>query len=322
MAPYALSDGGSSYVWSWLQTNVYCPQQPGTDWRLRRLGADGRQPERRPRLHDGKRLSRGFGLCLLRVFRYHRPPVARHSVKQKMAPRSTAPSAQAICASLRARRGHSVCAALGAAVFGLGSAISCSSSETGQTNASDSSVADTAPDTVPSAGDSGSTMDVSTAEGGMDSSPPEAAACDGGIDAGDSPCLFSVAVDGGISSFAAKSAGCVGLSAARMLQWVGAGRNGAQVNLTFRLDPSTPFTLGQTGTFQASLNVVEFDDSGTRSWDTPGSDCTFVIATSLVNSDRRLVTGSGSCSQAAVSTALPPDPAIGVGSFTFATTVE
>jgi hypothetical protein len=174
-------------------------------------------------------------------------------------------------------------------------------------------------------------MDAAAAEAGMggkDGSPADALpACEGGVDAGDSPCVFSVAVDGGLSSFAAKSAGCVGLSAAGMLQWVGVSGNGAQVNLTFRLDPSTRFTLGRTGSFQASLNVVEFDDSGTRSWNTPGSDCTFVIATdvcapSLANDNRRLVTGRGSCSQAAVSTALPPDPAIGVGSFTFATTVE
>jgi hypothetical protein len=227
-----------------------------------------------------------------------------------------------------------------AAIAALASLVACSSSESGQGNAGDGGGTDTGSEAGPSGGDSGGDSgpiaDSTAAEASTDAGPVidaasadvSAPACDGGVDAGDAPCLFTVAVEGGLSSFAYQNSGCVGLSNVGIVQWVGTTESGAQVNLEFRLADFASFTLGQPGTFRASLNVIEFEDGGASpEWDTPGNDCTLVIATdvcapSLINPSRRLITGTGSCSQAAASIGLPASPPVFLGPFTFATTVN
>jgi hypothetical protein len=147
--------------------------------------------------------------------------------------------------------------------------------------------------------------------------------CDGGIDAGASPCQFSAAADGGPASFVAGASNCVGVAAGggtgALIQFVGIDGQGNQLNLTFRL--TTDLTVGQTGTFQASLDVDEFTDGSSQSWSTPGNDCTFVIASDVcapasLDPNQTLITGAGQCSQPAQST-LGVSPAIDIGAFTF-----
>ena len=152
--------------------------------------------------------------------------------------------------------------------------------------------------------------------------------CDGGIDAGESPCRFSPAPDGGLASFIAGGASCVGVPAGggtgALIQFVGADGQGNQINLTFRL--ATALTVGQTGTFQASLVVDEFTDGNSESWSTPGNDCTFVIASDVcapasLDPNQTLITGAGQCSQPAQST-VDGSPAIDLGAFTFTGLVQ
>jgi hypothetical protein len=151
--------------------------------------------------------------------------------------------------------------------------------------------------------------------------------CDGGIDAGASPCRFSPAPDGGLASFVAGAANCVGVpvggGTGALIQFVGTDGQGNQINLTFRL--ATALTIGQTGTFQASLVVDEFTDGSSESWSTPGNDCTLVIASDVcaptfLDPNQTLITGSGQCSQPAQSTL--GGPAIDIGAFTFTGQVE
>jgi hypothetical protein len=152
--------------------------------------------------------------------------------------------------------------------------------------------------------------------------------CDGGIDAGTSPCQFSPAADGGLASFVAGGSNCVGIPAGggtgALIQFVGTDGQGNQINLTFRL--ATALTVGQTGTFQASLVVDEFTDGNSESWSTPGNDCTFVIASDVcapasLDPNQTLITGAGQCSQPAQST-VDGSPAIDLGAFTFTGLVQ
>jgi hypothetical protein len=145
------------------------------------------------------------------------------------------------------------------------------------------------------------------------------AMCDGGTDAGASPCRFSPATDGGLASFVTGASNCTGGGGTgAFIQFAGSDRSGP-ANVTFRL--ATSITIGQTGVFQASLEVDESPGGAPRSWSTPGNDCTLLIssnecAPTSLDPNQTLITGSGLCSKPAQSMPSGGTP-IDLGSFTF-----
>jgi hypothetical protein len=83
---------------------------------------------------------------------------------------------------------------------------------------------------------------------------------------------------------------------------------------------SSPVPNDQLGTFSASLEITQQlpNDGGTISWKTPGAVCSFTIAGSTcLATQQRVVSGTGTCSQAAA-----PEPGntttpVTIGDFTF-----
>jgi hypothetical protein len=219
---------------------------------------------------------------------------------------------------------------LGFAIVGCSSSSATSANGTDASDETSSTDGEAQPDASTDGSPSGDAPGTGLpVDAGADAEAQADVTCDGGIDAGTSPCRFAPASDGGLSSFVDKNDSCTGVPAGggtgALIQFVGTDGQGNQLNLTFRT--TTALAVEQTGTFQASLVIDEFGDGSSQSWSTPGNDCTLVIASDVcaptfLEANQVLLTGSGMCAQPAHS--VPPGvaPAIDVGAFTFTGRVQ
>jgi hypothetical protein len=144
----------------------------------------------------------------------------------------------------------------------------------------------------------------------------------GAFDASAPVCLFSACLTGGLEVAFSGDVSC-GAFGTNALDW---GNNDPQKGPNTLLDFTFPTNIpvDAVGNFTGTVGVTEVlgSDGGSRVWKTPPGACTLTIASStcapdFVDPTRRILTGTGKCTQAATPQAANTAPPVNVGGFTF-----
>ncbi len=143
-----------------------------------------------------------------------------------------------------------------------------------------------------------------------------------GVDAGGEICGLSMPLSGGLSANLGAD-GC-GSAGNNILVFddlaFGNGGGSTNVEITF---PGSAIPVDQTGTFSTTIRLTHtLGDGGSESWSTPDAACSVTIAGSIcsptsVFSNRRVLSGSGTCSQPAAPEMGTSAAAVTIGKFTY-----
>jgi hypothetical protein len=154
---------------------------------------------------------------------------------------------------------------------------------------------------------------------GADASMPFSglSACDAGGPTISADCDLSISLTGGVSgSFSNFSCG----SSIRSISWSDLGGSGVGISITF-VAATAP--VDQLGTFQLqSLDVTQVSNGETLRWRTPPAACSLSIEGSVCSPtaafmQRRVIDGTGACSQPAAPQSGNTKAAVTIGDFEF-----
>jgi hypothetical protein len=144
--------------------------------------------------------------------------------------------------------------------------------------------------------------------------------CSAGIDAGTGICQLSLPLQGGISGTFG-SHGC-GDEGGTTLDWQTGSLNGS-VNTSIQITFPMAIPVDQTGTFSTTIQVQQSSSDGSFvTWKTPTGGCSTTIDGSIcsptsVFTNRRVLSGHGSCSQPAAPQMGNGDAPVQIGNFEF-----
>ena len=145
--------------------------------------------------------------------------------------------------------------------------------------------------------------------------------CSANATAASDACSLSMPVQGGLSG-TLDASGCGALDT-NTIYWQSGLSGGAPetaINVVF----TTPIPVDQVGTFPATIEIVKIPASGGvgSGWQTPMGACSVTIQGSVcaptqVFAHRRVLDGSGTCSQPAAPEMGTSGPAVTIGAFEF-----
>jgi hypothetical protein len=142
--------------------------------------------------------------------------------------------------------------------------------------------------------------------------------CEAGVDYGETRCLMSIDLQGGITGMFDLDNGCG--TSGPLVSWSSFGR-GPRISVSLGFMGTQP-PVDQVGTFPlAFLDLSELQDAGALQWRAQGG-CTVNIAGSIcspttVFQNRRVINGTGSCTTPAMPGVGNTEPAVQIGDFSF-----
>jgi hypothetical protein len=155
--------------------------------------------------------------------------------------------------------------------------------------------------------------------------PPDASntviTCANAVDAGDSICAFSACLSGGLVEAFSANDGC-GTVGHSTLDWTYYAQGKGITIFSVNLGTDVPVDqIGPLPVDSVSLDQTFGPDSGVLHWQTPTGSCSVTLTSSTcapepVFPNRRILTGTGSCSQPAVPEA-GTGGAVTIGDFWF-----
>jgi hypothetical protein len=142
--------------------------------------------------------------------------------------------------------------------------------------------------------------------------------CDAGSPAVTTECALSVPLTGAISGTFSDFSSCG--SSTVSLSWGNLGVSSVDLSLSLM---GAAFPVDQLGTFPLqSLDVTQVADGGSLRWTVPPAGCSVTIQGSIcspttVFQHRRVLSGTGTCTQPAAPQTGNTEPPLAIGDFTF-----
>jgi hypothetical protein len=149
-----------------------------------------------------------------------------------------------------------------------------------------------------------------------------ACTADGGVDAGDNSCGFSACLSGGLTEGFGPQTAC-GTIGQDTLFWDDENPTTLQTSFTLHLSANVP--LDQIGPLPVTAVEIKKglgDDAGTAKWITPSGACSATVTDSVCSPTftfphRRVLKGTGGCSQPAAPEPGTSGAPVDIGGFVF-----